>query len=105
MITHQQYLDAVYVLKVYKLQCENAIQDIYKLTNQVADERLSDQLSTRAINILFQNKEFGLNFQTSKVKELANISKSKVTNSRNAWKKTIEELEILCKDANIEMLP
>jgi len=106
MITNEEYQKALSIVKMYKQQCIDCIAEISEITDKYYHLRNSklgeSNLSVRAKNVLFFN-DFDLNQFDSLVKDLANISRRKLLNCKNLGKKTLDEIDQLCNDANIEM--
>jgi ERCC4-type nuclease len=108
MITYEDYKTALSIVKEYRKQCADVLAEIdqstdkyYELRNRKLDNTL---LSARAINVLFFGG-FGLERFRGSVKDLANISRMELMRCKNSGRKTVSEIEDLCREANISMLP
>jgi len=108
MITNEEYQNALNIVKAYRQQCIDVIAEIDKNTDkyyELRNSKLGDSdLSVRAKNVLFFN-DFELNQFDSLVKDLANISRNELLKCRNLGKKSLTEIDELCKVANILMRP
>ena len=108
MITNEEYQKALSIVKAYGQQCIDVITEIDKNTDkyyELRNSKLGDSdLSVRAKNVLFFN-EFGLNQFDSLVKDLANISRTELLRCRNLGRKSLMEIDELCKNANLLMRP
>ena len=108
MITNEEYQKALSIVKEYRQQCVNVITEIDKNTDKYSEFRntklVDTPLSVRALNVLFYN-DFELNYYDSLVKDLANISRTELLRCRNFGKKSLVEIDNLCKQANILMRP
>lgn len=108
MITETEYQKALSIVKKYRQQCIDCISEIDENTDKyftLRNSKIGDsKLSVRAKNVLFFN-DFGLNQFESLVKDLANVSRYDLLRCRNLGKKSLVEIEELCKEANILMRP
>ena len=111
MITNEEYQKALQIVKQYREQCIAVIAEIDKHTDKYFELRntnLADtfvtNLSVRALNVLFFN-DFNLNQFDSVVKDLANVSRTELMKCRNLGKKSLTEIDELCKRANVMMRP
>jgi len=111
MITNEEYQKALQIVKQYREQCISVIAEIDKNTDkyfELRNTKLADTfvtgLSVRALNVLFFNN-FNLNQFDSIVKDLANVSREELIKCRNLGKKSLTEIDELCKRANVMMRP
>lgn len=110
MITNEEYQNALQLIKKYRKQCSNVIEEIddvfdekYEIRNTLISN-FDFVLSVRTLNTLF-NGNFNLNQFDSVVKDLAKISKKQLLRCRNFGKKSLDEIEQLCNEANIYLRP
>lgn len=105
MVSHKEYQNALSVLKAYKQQCIEVIDEIDENINEYYVLRESklfkSNLSVRIKNVLLGNN-FGLN-RDSLVKDLSNISMNDLLRCRNLGKKSLSDIKELCKLANVSM--
>jgi DNA-directed RNA polymerase alpha subunit len=110
MITNEEYKNALYIVKLYRQQCVDTIIEIDKSDYDnkwytIRNKLISDtDLSVRAMNVLFFGG-FGLNQFDSLVKDLSLISRSELIRTRNLGKKSLGEIDLLLKEANVLMKP
>lgn len=110
MITNEEYQKALQIVKQYREQCISVIAEIdkntdkyFELRNTVIAHTLVTNLSVRTLNVLFYN--FNLNAFDSVVKDLANVSREELIKCRNFGKKSLTEIDELCKRAKVMMRP
>ena len=110
MITNEEYQKALQIVKQYREQCISVIAEIdkntdkyFELRNTVLAHTLVTDLSNRTLYVLRNN--FDLDVFDSVVKDLANISREELIKCRNFGKKSLTEIDELCKRANVIMLP
>lgn len=105
MITHEEYKKALEIVKLYREQCFEGITESDEFVNKyyaIRNTKICDsQLSIRALNILYNYSE--LKGNDSKIQDLSNISRGKLRKCRNLGSKTMNEIDELCKKANITM--
>jgi len=108
MITINEFEKALTIVKAYKQQCLEAITEINKYTDEnynLKNTLIGEcDLSVRTLNVLYSNFKT-LNYWTSVVEDLSNISRSELLKCRNFGKKSINEIDELCFRANIKMKP
>lgn len=114
MITREEYLRALDIVKTYQSQCNYDLKDIEEVLHKDGEE-LQDKpldsvgLSTRVLTIVgakLNQEELRLPaLIDAKVKDLANVSESKLMKCRNMGKKAMLEIKNLCQRAGIKMLP
>ena len=106
-ISIEEYQKALSIVKAYRQQCIDSISDIDENTGEhflLRNTKLCDSnLSARVKNVLFF--DFGLNQFDSLVKDLSNISRYELSRSRNLGKKSLIEIDELCKKANMLIRP
>lgn len=110
MITNEEYQKALQIVKQYREQCISVIAEIdkntdkyFELRNTVLAHTLVTDLSNRTLYVLRNN--FDLDVFDSVVKDLANVSREELIKCRNFGKKSLTEIDELCKRANVMMRP
>lgn len=112
IITYAEYITALGIIKEYKSQCVEHINEInntiggnFKLLNTPIN--LTEKLSKRAVNVLKANSEH-LNISDvsrgATVAELSKVSRLKLLKCNGIGHKSLTEIEDLCIDAGIKLL-
>ena len=112
MIKREDYLKALEIVKEYRKQCNNDLNEIQQVFNEVElrNKLLVDVgLSVRLLNILHANHERlgieNLNWGNTKVIDLGNVSEIELRKCRNMGKRSLDEIKDLCQKARIILLP
>ena len=108
MVTEEEYRKALSTVKQYRQQCINVITEIDRHIDKYYDLRNTKirdtDLSIRAKNVLMINF-IELVRHKSVVKELANISRRQLSKCRGLGIQSLSEIDELCQNANIKMMP
>ena len=104
--THEEYENAMKIVKAYKLQCEKAIEEIDIETNEKSNVFFSDvHTSVRLFNSICDNASLlGLpEYNKIKMYHFKEVNLSEVRRIRKIGEKSIEELQILCKEYGVAL--
>src|SRR5690606_28966717 len=110
-VTYQECLEALEIVKKFKKQIsdlhtdvEDKVGAISKFINVDKETKLYRlPLSNRTINILKKMNQ--IDFLEGTIEELANISLKELSRTKDAGRKTIDEIKELCLFANLDMKP
>lgn len=106
IITYEEYENAMKIVKAYKFQCEQAIEEIDRETNDKSNVFFSDvHTSVRLYNAICSNAEI-LNlpeWHKIKMYHFKDVKLSKIKTIRKFGEKTIEELQLLCKEYGVTL--
>jgi hypothetical protein len=107
MITKEQYNEAVNTIKAWNLQCMDGIKnfDQPKEIVDLKDKYLIGFVNSRVFNVLKIWFFRGNNINDIKINQLQTVSKKAIKKADGIGKKSMLELDELCKKANIQMLP
>lgn len=109
MVTYKEFLEALEIVKEFRKQIsdlhmdvENKVGTISKFVGVDKDTKIYRlPLSLRAMNVL--KKMDQIDFLDGTAEDLAKISMKELSRTKDAGRKTIDEIRELCLFANLEM--
>jgi len=107
-VTEKQFLKAMGIVKAYKVQCEQSIEEIDNEINDKSNVLLSDvHLSVRAFNAICSNaKKLGLpTYDKIKMYHFGKLRISEIKKLRSIGERSLEEIKILCKEYGVSLQP
>ncbi|MCG2462067.1 hypothetical protein K8352_15005 [Flavobacteriaceae bacterium F89] len=109
MVTYKEFLKALEAVKKFKEQISDLHRDVEDKVGTISNFIGVDKdtkiyrlpLSKRTMNILREMNQ--IDFLEGTTKDLAKISLKELSRTKNAGRKTIDEIKKLCLFANLEM--
>lgn len=107
-VTEKQFLKAMGIVKAYKVQCEQSIEEIDNEINDKSNVLLSDvHLSVRAFNAIKANaKSLGLpEYAKIKMYHFGVFSISELKRVKDFGQRSLNEIQDLCKEHGVSLKP
>ena len=111
VITYYEFLEALSTIRKFKKQVpllykemEEEVSSISKFVNVDKNTKICQlPLSTRALNVLKAMDQIDLLKGTTQ--DLAKLSMKELLGTKNAGRRTVDEIKELCLFANLQMKP
>jgi len=111
MITYFEFLEALTTIRKFKKQVPLLYREMEEEVNAISKFIGVDKntkicrlpLSTRALNVLKTMDHIDL--EEGKTQDLARLSTKELLRTKNAGRRTVDEIKELCLFANLQMKP